>query len=67
MPEFDQFEYAIRQEYRWVPDVLYRRSRSAVLRGFLLRASIYQTTEFRTRYEARARENLERQLAALAR
>jgi predicted metal-dependent HD superfamily phosphohydrolase len=67
IPEFNQFEYAIRQEYRWVPDVLYRRSRSAVLRGFLLRASIYQTAEFRTRYEERARENLERQLAALAR
>jgi predicted metal-dependent HD superfamily phosphohydrolase len=66
-PEFDQFERAIRQEYRWVPDVLYRRSRSAVFRGFLLRASIYQTAEFRTRYEERARQNLERLLTALAR
>jgi len=66
-PEFDQFERAIRREYRWVPDVLYRRSRSAVFRGFLLRASIYQTAEFRTRYEERARQNLERLLTALAR
>jgi predicted metal-dependent HD superfamily phosphohydrolase len=65
--EFDQFERAIRQEYRWVPDVLYRRSRSAVLRGFLLRASIYQTAEFRTRYEERARQNLERLLETLSR
>lgn len=66
-PEFDQFERAIRREYRWVPDVLYRRSRSALLRGFLLRASIYQTAEFRAHYEERARKNLEQLLAALAR
>jgi predicted metal-dependent HD superfamily phosphohydrolase len=65
-PEFDQFERAIRQEYRWVPDVFYRRSRSAVLRGFLLRASIYQTADFRTRYEQPAQQNLAPILAALA-
>lgn len=65
--ELDQFERAIRQEYRWVPDVLYRRSRSAVLRGFLLRPSIYQTRDFRIRYEDRARQNLEGLLAVLAR
>jgi predicted metal-dependent HD superfamily phosphohydrolase len=66
-PEFDLFERAIRQEYRWVPDVSYRRSRSAVLRGFLHRGSIYQTADFRTSYEERARHNLEGLLAALAR
>ena len=66
-PEFEQFEHAIRQEYRWVPDVLYRRSRSAVLRGLLLRESIYQTADFRTHYEEPARQNLERLLASLNR
>ena len=65
--ELDRFERAIRQEYRWVPDVLYRRSRSAVLQGFLLRPSIYQTPDFRARYEDRARQNLEGLLAVLAR
>ena len=49
-----------------VPELMYRRGRSEILRGFLNRPSIYQTAWFRQRYENAARANLERALATLA-
>jgi predicted metal-dependent HD superfamily phosphohydrolase len=63
---FDEFERRIREEYAWVPEPIYRSSRSEVLTGFLRRRSIYQTENFRERYEQPARANLERILAELA-
>jgi predicted metal-dependent HD superfamily phosphohydrolase len=63
--EYEEFERRIRQEYAWVPDLTYRNARAAVLGGFLRRATIYQHPEFVERYESRARQNLERSLAAL--
>jgi predicted metal-dependent HD superfamily phosphohydrolase len=63
---FDEFERRIRKEYAWVPEPIYRSSRSEVLTGFLRRRSIYQTENFRERYEQPARANLERILAELA-
>jgi predicted metal-dependent HD superfamily phosphohydrolase len=62
---FDEFERRIRREYAWVPQPMYRRERSAVLSGFLRRRSVYQTHQFRLRYEASARANLERTVAEL--
>jgi predicted metal-dependent HD superfamily phosphohydrolase len=63
---FDLFERRIRQEYAVVPEPIYRRGRSEILRGFLHRASIFQTDWFRQRYEVTARANLKRVLATLA-
>jgi predicted metal-dependent HD superfamily phosphohydrolase len=63
---FDEFERRIRREYAWVPEAVYRRERSAVLSGFLRRRSIYQTDQFRHRYEVLARANLKRLLDQLA-
>ncbi len=63
---FDLFERRIRQEYRFVPDALYRQGRTEVLRGFLLRPSIYQTAPFQARYENQARQNLEAALVDLS-
>jgi predicted metal-dependent HD superfamily phosphohydrolase len=62
---FDLFERRIRQEYATVPEAIYRRRRSEILRGFLGRASIFQTAWFRRRLEAPARANLERALVKL--
>lgn len=62
---FDGFERRIRQEYSWVPEAAYRRTRSTILRAFLERRRIYQTDWFRQRYEAQARANLERLLRDL--
>ena len=52
------FEQAIRREYRWIPDFLYRRKRTEILSSFLHRAKIFTSERFCIRYEAQARENL---------
>ncbi|MFL5403126.1 MAG: N-methyl-D-aspartate receptor NMDAR2C subunit, partial [Gemmatimonadales bacterium] len=63
--EFNQFERWIRQEYAWVPDSVYRSSRSEIMAGFLRRRSIYRTEYFRSRYEVPARQNLQRLITQL--
>ena len=62
---YDVFEQAIREEYRWVPPPIYRRKRAEILSSFLARPAIYSTEHFRRRFEARARENLDRALRSL--
>ena len=62
---FDEYETNIRKEYHFVPQDRYRSARSAVLRSFLSRPSIYSTDFFRQKYESRARANLERSLVYL--
>lgn len=62
---FEQYDRNIRLEYHWVPEAQYRAGRSRVLGSFLERDTIYQTAVIRTRYEQRARENLERKLREL--
>jgi predicted metal-dependent HD superfamily phosphohydrolase len=62
---FDLFERRIRQEYASVPEPIYRKGRSEILRRFLQRGSIFQTDWFRRRYENPARANLERALTKL--
>lgn len=57
---FDAYDAAIRREYDWVPEDVYRRERGRVLAGFLVRPRLYHTAHFRERFEARARENLRR-------
>jgi len=62
---FDEYEEQIRQEYSWVPAILFRSKRREILKGFLARASIFNTGKFVAAYEARARANLERSLKRL--
>ena len=57
---FAYYQRAIREEYRWVPEPLYRSRRTALLRSFLDRPSVYLTLWFRDRLERRARQNLSR-------
>lgn len=64
---FDEYERAIREEYRWVPAWVFRRERRAVLRRLLARPTLFSTARMRERYELRARANLERSLATDAR
>jgi predicted metal-dependent HD superfamily phosphohydrolase len=57
---FAEYDAQVREEYRWVPEAVYRVKRREVLAGFLARPMIYATERFRDRFEGRARENLER-------
>jgi predicted metal-dependent HD superfamily phosphohydrolase len=59
------YRAAIRREYRWVPEPIYRRRRAEILAGFLARERIYLTAELHDRLEAPARVNLAAELAAL--
>lgn len=61
---FDAYEREIRQEYRLVPEPLFRDGRARILKALLDRPQLYATDEFRARYEAAARENLARALAS---
>jgi len=64
--DFSAFEQAIRREYEWVPDDLYRTGRREILAGFLNRKTIYHTPYFIEKYEQRARENLKSACSALS-
>ena len=60
---FDQYERQIREEYSWVPGIIFKPKRSAILRGFLDRPRIYNTETFFAKYEQSARENIKQSLA----
>ncbi|QIX61168.1 hypothetical protein FY528_02955 [Hymenobacter lutimineralis] len=65
-PEAEYWHYArqIRQEYRLVPDFMYRSGRSKVLEKLLASAPLYRTAAFRERLEEPARRNLRAELLA---
>lgn len=64
-PVFGAYERAIREEYAYVPEAVFRTERAAVLQDFLDRPRIYLLPWFHAKYEARARRNLERSLSRL--
>lgn len=59
---YREYAEAIRFEYSWVPDQLFRAARDGVLRDFLAKPAIYQTDAMRKRFEAQARQNMEWEL-----
>ncbi|PZA06597.1 MULTISPECIES: hypothetical protein [unclassified Meiothermus] len=56
---------AIRLEYAWMPEERYQEGRARILMGFLERPYIYHTAPFRQRFEARARQNLRKEVLDL--
>jgi predicted metal-dependent HD superfamily phosphohydrolase len=56
---FAEYDTAIREEYEWVPAILYNMKRKSILRQFLGRPAIFTTPRFVERYEQRARANLQ--------
>lgn len=60
---FDEYEAQVREEYGWVPAIIYRRKRRQVLESIAARPTIYNTAAFVQRYEKQARENFARALA----
>lgn len=65
-PEADYWQYArqIRQEYRLIPDLLYRPGRRKVLEKMLAVPTLYRTALFQ-KLEIAARRNLRLELARL--
>jgi predicted metal-dependent HD superfamily phosphohydrolase len=62
---FDAYEQAVRREYAWVEEPMWRAGRSAILKNFLARRHIFHTEEFRQRFEPQARQNMARSIEAL--
>lgn len=63
--EYATYAADVRQEYHAVEDAAFRAGRSEVLAGLLARPTIYATPLGRQLWEARARRNLETELALL--
>jgi len=62
---FDGYEDQVRAEYHAVSEPLFRANRRRILQGFLARERIYHTAVFHGLFEAQARRNLARSIAAL--
>jgi predicted metal-dependent HD superfamily phosphohydrolase len=63
---YKEYSRAIRKEYSWVPDFLYRKGRLKVLNDFLGRDRIYYTEEIASKYELQARRNIAEEVRALS-
>lgn len=67
---FRQYCDDIQREYQWVIDQfgleLYSQRRAKVLDTFVERSSLYHTPFFREKYEAKAKDNLEKEILRLS-
>lgn len=59
---YERYRKAIRHEFAVYPDNIYHAGRAAVLKNFLRSSRLFKTEHFFNRYEAAARENIEREL-----
>jgi predicted metal-dependent HD superfamily phosphohydrolase len=63
--EYDAYRAAIREEFEFADDEMFRTGRAAFLERMLARDSIFATQWFRREMEGRARENMQRELDEL--
>lgn len=62
---FDAYEAGVRHEYSEIPDTAFRDGRARILERFLARDRLFLSDWGRIRFEAAARANLARSIAAL--
>ena len=62
---FAEYENQVREEYSWVPAIVFRSKRRAILEQFLKRPTIFSTQKFIQGYEPQARRNLEQSIRQL--
>lgn len=62
---YDAYAGAIRFEYGHVPEPLYRAGRAAIMGRFLESPALFADPVWAERYEAKARANIAREIAAL--
>lgn len=55
---FMEFEYAVEEEYKSVPSLVFRRARGRFLDSLLSSPSIFRTEHFHNRYERQARSQI---------
>jgi predicted metal-dependent HD superfamily phosphohydrolase len=63
---YQHYRRAIREEYSWVPRMLYRRARKKILTSFLDRGAIYFSERMSSRLETQARRNIQAELDELS-
>lgn len=63
--EYDIYEKAIRKEYSYVSEDDFRKGRTAILRTFLERPSIYSLEFFESKYRQQAIQNIQRAISDL--
>ncbi len=56
----------IRKEYKIYPSILYKSGRKKALEHFLENEYIFQTDEFRNKYELKARQNIKQEIESLS-
>jgi predicted metal-dependent HD superfamily phosphohydrolase len=67
LADYARYAVAIRREYAWVSDADYRAARRRVLETFLGRERIYRTEQLYAARDARARDNIRREIGSLDR
>lgn len=63
---YKQYTQAIRAEYAWVQDDLYKKGRTAVLQQLLDKPNLYYTDAFKLLYEAKALDNIRGEITQLS-
>jgi len=64
-PAYEAYAKNVRKEYAIYPDLVYRPGRRKVLSHFLQMERIYKTGYFFGKYEATAKDNLQREISLL--
>lgn len=62
---YDRYAEAIRHEYSFVPDALYREERKRILEDFLKRKHLFFSEPMRARFEGSARRNVAGEIGRL--
>lgn len=62
---YEVYRRQIREEFHSFPSFIYNRGRKKAMRTLMEKGYIYKTDEFRRLYEAKARQNIQRELDTL--
>jgi predicted metal-dependent HD superfamily phosphohydrolase len=62
---YEEYEQAVRSEYKVIPSFIYKKKRAQLLSAFLSRKSIYHTEHFSSKFESKAKMNLENSIREL--
>jgi len=62
---YERYTKLIREEYKTVPNFIYKKGRKKVLQYFIKKPFIFATEKFKNLYEDKAKENLNYELKQL--